>query len=128
MSKQRLSLIVLLILQVVAVTIYPPVFFDTAPQAKVLPPIFLILLLVAVAAMNTGTIPPLSGQVFLAFVQGINLVVRLMMLFPHLRNAAGDWDFALLIIQLIGIALSWYTITQMQKLSPKSLLLRSQQA
>ncbi len=125
MSNQRTQLIVLLILQAVAVIIYPPVFFQTAPQAAVLPPALFILFVVALAAMNSGGLSPIAGRSSLAFVQGVNIVVRMMMLLPNLKNAAENWDWLLLIVQIIAIGLSWYTMTQIEKRPPNSLLFKT---
>ncbi|MFN3763371.1 MAG: hypothetical protein ACK4WK_09260, partial [Anaerolineae bacterium] len=66
--KGRLSMIGLLILQVIAVILYPPDFFQEAPQAAVLPPTLLILLLLALAGMNSGVLTPVAGRVSLVFV------------------------------------------------------------
>ncbi len=122
MSNQRTQLIVLLVLQVVAVILFPPAFLQKAPQAAVLPPALLILFALALVAMNNGWMTPIAGRTSLVFVQGINIVVRLMMLFPNLKNAAGNWDWVLLISQVIAMALSWHTMTQMEKRLPNDLL------
>ena len=122
MSNQRTQLIVLLVLQVVAVILFPPAFIQKAPQAAVLPPALLILFALALIAMNNGWMTPIAGRTSLVFVQGINVVVRLMMLFPNLKNAAGNWDWVLLIFQVIAMALSWYTMIQMEKRLPNDLL------
>jgi hypothetical protein len=122
MSNQRTRLIVLLVLQVVAVILFPPAFLQKAPQAAVLPPALIILFALALIAMNNGWMAPTAGRTSLVFVQGINIVVRLMMLFPNLKNDAGNWDWLLLIFQVIAMALSWYTMTQMEKLLPSELL------
>jgi len=123
MSNQRTQLIVLLALQIVAIILFPPAFFRQAPQAAVLPPAMILLFVLALVAMNYGWMPAASGRTSLVFVQGVNIVVRLMMLFPNLRNAAGNWDWLLLILQITAMALSWYTITQMEKQLPNDLLL-----
>ena len=120
--KQVLQLLTLLVLQVVAVILFPPAFFQQAPQAAVLPPALLILFALALIAMNNGWMTAIAGRSSLIFVQGINIVVRLMMLFPNLKNAAGNWDWLLLIFQIIAMALSWYTMTRMEKLLPNELL------
>ena len=123
MSNRRTQLIVLLVLQAVAIIIYPPAFFQTAPQAAVLPPALFILFMIAVVAMNSGWFSAEAGRTSLIFVQGINIVVRLMMFFPNLKNAAGNWDWLLLSLQIIAMVLSWYTITQVEKKLPNDLLL-----
>lgn len=128
MTNHRPSLIVLLVLQVVALVIYPPSFFDTAAQAAVLPPIFLLLMLLALIGMNTGTLTPILGRVSLVFIQGINLVIRLMMLFPNLLNPDGSWDIIFLIAEFVALGLSWYVISEMENRPVNTLLLRQQGA
>jgi hypothetical protein len=118
--KGRLSMIGLLILQVIAVILYPPGFFRQAPQAAVLPPALLILLLLALAGMNSGVLTPIAGRVSLVFVQGLNVVMRLMTIPPHLRaSEGGNWPF--LILSVISIILSWLTIVWMER-HPRTLL------
>lgn len=121
--KGRLSMIGLLILQVIAVILYPPGFFRQAPQAAVLPPALLILLLLALAGMNSGVLTPVAGRVSLVFVQGLNVVMRLMTIPPHLRaSEGGNWPF--LILSVIAIILSWLTVVWMERRHPRTLLLR----
>ena len=123
MKKGRLSMIGLLVLQVIAVILYPPDFFREAPQAAVLPPTLLIFLLLALAGMNSGVLTPIAGRVSLVFVQGLNVVMRLMMIPPHLRaSEGGNWPF--LVLSVLGIALSWLTIVWMERRHPRTLLLR----
>ncbi len=119
-SKQR-SLALLLILQAVAVALYPPTFFSVAPQAIVLPPALLFLFGLSLFALYTGALDPSGERNFLIFIQGVNLVVRLMMLFPNLLDAQGRWNILLLISQLIGIGLSWYTMNAMEKVQLSTL-------
>jgi hypothetical protein len=116
MSKSKSSIILLLILQVVAILIYPPTYFQRSPQALVMPPALLILAVLAMVGVNTGTLSLENGRSSLVFIQGINIVVRLMTLFPNLRTPGGAWAWGLLISQIIGIGLSWYTMIQMDKI------------
>ena len=125
MSSQRSKLILLLVLQVIAIIIYPLSFFRQAPQAAVLPPALLILFLVALFAMNSGGLLPIAGRNSLGFIQGINLVVRVMTFLPNLKTAEANWNWMLLITQVVGMGLSWYALTQMEKWTPGSLLLTS---
>jgi hypothetical protein len=122
-KKDRLSMIGLLILQVVAVLLYPLSFFRSAPQAAVLPPALLIFILLAVAGMNSGVLTPVAGRVFLVFVQGLNVVMRLMTIPPHMRASSG-WNWPFLVLSLISIILSWATIVWMERRHPRTLLLR----
>lgn len=126
MSRERLTLIGLLLLQIIAIVLYPLAFFRSDPQSAVLPPTLLILLALALLGMNTGALTPLAGRVSLVFVQGVNIVVRMMMFLPNLRTASGTWDWLLIIFTLIGIACSWLVIIQLEKRSPRSLLIRQE--
>lgn len=123
MTKERAAIIGLIAMQILAVLIYPPIFFTDAPQAIVLPVALLFLLVAALIAMNTNAFSPTAGKNSLVFVQGLNIVVRLMMLLPNLRRPNGNWDPLLLILQLAGMGLSWYTIIQLDKRPVGSLLL-----
>jgi hypothetical protein len=124
MSKQRLSLPILLILQVLAVVIYPLSFFRRVPQSIVLPPALLILLGIALVSMNAGGLSLSAGRSSLIFVQGVNLVVRLMMLMPNAVDAEGAPDWFWIVTQAIAIALSVYSITRLEKRPLKTLLFR----
>ncbi|HHS98062.1 MAG TPA: hypothetical protein ENK08_09245 [Chloroflexi bacterium] len=128
MQRDRLVLIGVFVLQIVAVILYPPAFFDKAPQAIVLPPAFLLLFVLALIGMNTGVLNPTAGRSSLTFVQGVNIVVRLMMLFANLKTPEGNWNFPLIILLLVAIAISWFTILWMEKRQPRFLLLRRQSA
>ena len=124
MSRERLTLIGLLVLQVIAMILYPLSFFRTDPQSAVLPPTLLLLFILALAGMNTGALTPMAGRVSLVFVQGVNIVVRMMMILPNLRTSTGAWDWSIIICMLIGIALSWFSIIKMEGRAPRSLLIQ----
>ncbi len=115
MSKLKLPMVVLLILQVLAFLIYPLSYFQRAPQAAVLPPGFLLLFILALIGVNTGTLSTEGGRNLLIFVQGLNITVRMMTLMPNLRTANGDWAWALLVAQVLGMALSWYVMGEIEK-------------
>jgi len=51
-----------------------------------------------------------------------------MMIFPNMKNTSGAWDWLFVILMLVGAALSWLTITQMEKRPPRFLLLRQKSA
>lgn len=121
--KDRLSMIGLLVVQAIAVILYPPDFFRQAPQAAVLPPTLLILLLLALVGMNSGVLTPVAGRVSLVFVQGLNVVMRLLTIPPHVRASEG-WNWPFLILSVLAIILSWTSIVGMERRHPRTLLLR----
>lgn len=122
MSNVKLPLVVLLIIQVFAFIIYPPAYFQRAPQAAVLPPALLILFAAALVGLNSGALSAENTRNSLIFIQGINVVVRMMTLFPNLRTSEGDWAWALLITQIIGIVLSWYAMTAVDDMPMRGLI------
>ncbi len=113
--SDRTMLFILLALQLVAVIIYPPSFFKANPQAAILPPSLTLLFVIALVMLNTGALDLMAGRSFLVFIQGINIIMRLMMLFPHLKTG-GEWDYTLLIIALAAMGISWFTIVQIEQL------------
>ena len=123
-SATKLPFAVLVILQVVALLIYAPAFIAASPQALVMPVSLLFLLVLAFVGINTGTLTLESGRNLLVFLQGVNILVRMMSLFPNLRTAGDDWAWGLLITQLVGIGLAWYTITAIEKLPLQRLRFR----
>jgi len=118
MSKSKASLAVLLVLQVVAILIYPPSFFQRQPQAAVMPPALLILFLLAAVGYYTSSLSLEGLRSLLVFLQGINMVIRLMTLFPNLKTTEGEWEWGLLICQVLGLSLSWYLMPKLEQLSP----------
>ena len=105
---------VLLVLQVIAVVLYPLSYFRLAPQAAVLPPAFLLFLVLAIVGLNTHTLSQAGTRSLMIFVQGLNVVVRLMTLLPNLRTPSGEWAWGLLIAQLLAMGLSWYTMIALE--------------
>lgn len=128
MSHQRLPLIVLLVLQILAVVLYPPAFFQRVPQSIVLPPALLLLMGIALVSMNVGGLSLSAGRSSLIFVQGVNLVVRLMMLMPNAVDAEGALDWFWIVTQAVAIALSVYAITRLEKRLLKTLLFKPKAA
>lgn len=123
MRNSRSNLILLIVLQVVAIILYPPGFFSRAPQAALLPPVMFLLLVLALVGMNTGTLALESGRTALNMIQGLNIVVRLIMLFPNLKR--GDtWDILLILAQLVGMGLSWYNMTKLDQVPLSQLRFR----
>ncbi len=114
MRNVRLPIAVLLVLQVIAVVLYPLSYFRLAPQAAVLPPAFLLFLVLAIVGLNTHALSQSGTRSLLIFVQGLNVVVRLMTLLPNLKTPAGEWAWGLLITQLLGMGLSWYTMIALE--------------
>ncbi len=126
MSHQRRNLLIFIAMQVLAVIIYPPSFFASSPPAAISPSALLLFIAVVLLAMNTKTFSLENGRDSLAFIQGINITVRLMMLFPNLYDAVGNLHLLLFVTQLLGIGLSWYAISILEKWRSAQLLFKKQ--
>ena len=126
MSNQRKNLLAFIAMQMVAVIIYPPAFFASSPQTTIAPSALLILMLLTLIAMNTKTITPGNGRNSLAFIQGINITIRLLMLFPNLYDVEGNLYLFLFATQLLGMGLSWYALAILDKWRLAQLLFKEQ--
>jgi len=56
------------------------------------------------------------------FVQGFNIIVRVMMVFPNARSKGGIWDAAFILTSLISIALSVWFLQRLDKPDFQSLV------
>jgi len=112
-------------LQVVAFLLYPPSYLIGASQAIVMPLALLVLFLLAIVGLNTRTLTPEGTRNLLIFVQGVNMVVRIMTVFPNLSGPAGNWAWGLLATQLVGLALSWFAMLELEHHSLRELDFRN---
>jgi hypothetical protein len=49
------------------------------------------------------------------FLQGLNVIIRLMMFFPHAAPSAGVIDVAFIIASLLSIGISMYLVLRLDK-------------
>lgn len=54
-----------------------------------------------------------NALVLSIFLQGLNVIVRLMMLFPHATNRSGEYDWIYIATSLVSIILSWFLLTRL---------------
>jgi len=72
-----------------------------------------LLLFVALGfALTRGRSTALTLSIFL---QGLNVIVRLMMFFPHAVSASGLADFPFIITSLLSMGLSIYLVLRLDK-------------
>ncbi len=125
MARRNLWLAVVLLLQVVAIFLYTPQMLFKDIQITVLPLILFILFLLAILGLNTGVLTPLAGKNLLVFVQGLNVVMRLLMLMPNARPKGNPgWNVPFIALTLAAVALSWASIIIMERRPPRYLLFR----
>jgi uncharacterized membrane protein (DUF2068 family) len=45
------------------------------------------------------------------FIQGLNIIIRIMMFFPHVVSEQGVWDITYLVINIVAMSLSgWFLL------------------
>ncbi|MCS7285528.1 MAG: hypothetical protein RMK30_00720 [Anaerolineae bacterium] len=117
-------LIGVLLLQVISLFLYPPKMLREI-SIIVLPLSLFVLFLLALLGLNTGVLNPLAGRNLLVFVQGLNIVMRLLMFMPGARSSGSSgWNVPFIVLSIIAIALSWASIIIMERRPPRYLLFR----
>jgi hypothetical protein len=102
-------LLLFFILPLIAVLTFPPATITAAlPIIGVVAVVFLILGLF----LWRGRSLALTLSIF---IQGLNIIVRLMMFFPNAKPANGPWDVMFIIMSLIGIILSAYLMFRLDQ-------------
>ena len=104
-NTQRILLF--LLLPLLAPLLYPPQFLEDS-----LP----LLLIAALLFLGLGILlwrGYRHALVLSIFIQGLNVIVRLMMFFPHAKSTAGEYDILYIVTSLLSIALSWYLLMRL---------------
>ena len=57
------------------------------------------------------------------FIQGINVIVRLMMLFPHAQTNQGQLDIAYILVSVLSIGLSTYLLLRLDRPDVRSMMI-----
>jgi hypothetical protein len=62
------------------------------------------------------------GLVMSVFIQGLNIVIRMMMFFPHSQMADGSLDFPWIITNLVAIILSGWFLLRLERPDIRSMI------
>ncbi len=124
-ARRYLWLLGVILLQIIAIFLYPPQLLLKEITVAVLPATLFILLILALLGLNTGVLTPIAGRNLLVFVNGLNIVMRLMMLLPGARpKGSPGWNISFIVLSLAAVALSWASIIIMERRPPRHLLIR----
>jgi hypothetical protein len=58
------------------------------------------------------------------FLQGLNVIIRLMMLFPHITSADGSFDSIYTLTSLLSIALSLYLVLRLDRVDIRTQMVK----
>lgn len=115
MTRDRLFVVALIVVQVIAIMLYPRSFFQQFPQSVVLPTILLIILILTLIGIYSRVLSPLTGRISMVFVLGVNMVMRVITLFPNLKPENQPINSLFAGFTLLSIALSWWAVVQLEK-------------
>jgi len=112
----RLAISLILILQVIPLLLFPPQIYGSGSQQWLLPAVLTFMVVVAdinVFLRGGGEIWP---WLLISFVQGVNIISRLMMLWAQsstATNGVTTFDWAYILAAIVSMAMSgfmlWYT-------------------
>jgi hypothetical protein len=60
----------------------------------------------------------------LIFLQGFNVIVRLMMFWPHFTNNSGNVDILYVLTSILSLALSAYLVLRLDKVDVRVQMIR----
>jgi len=109
-------IIAVLILQLVPLVLFPAESFSPTTQEWWLPVLLAVMVIIADVYLIVVRTPAPWPWTLLAFAQGVNIISRLMMVWPHSSNQVGTtWVLNVpyivlsLISMLMSAAILWYT-------------------
>ncbi len=111
-------LLFFIVLPTLAILLYPPKLLSSG----------LVVIPVAVAFFVFIGVMVWRGHnlalTFLIFLQGMNVIVRLMMVGANTISKAGEFDAMFLIMGLLGLALSLYLLLRLDRSDIRVLMTR----
>jgi len=109
-------IIAVLILQLIPLVLFPAESFSPTTQEWWLPVLLAVMVIVADAYLIFARTTASWPWTLLSFAQGVNIISRLMMVWPHSSNQVGStWVLNLpyILLSVLSIVLSaavlWYT-------------------
>jgi len=102
------------VLPIIAVIFYPP---QSLISGWLILPIVLVLFGLFGYLLLRGNSTVLTLVIFL---QGMNVIIRLMMLFPHIIQLGGGIDFMYVAMNVLGIILSLYLLLRLDRIDVRA--------
>ncbi|MCC6146602.1 MAG: hypothetical protein IT308_03440 [Anaerolineaceae bacterium] len=112
------KILLFIILPIIALLSYPPKIFDGG-----LPLIFAVAILFIALGVLIWRGRSLALR-FAIFVQGVNVIIRIMMFFSLSSDKEGAISYAGLITMTFGIALSIYLLLRLDKADIRLLMVK----
>lgn len=121
MDRKRLLLFA--VIQILPLLILPPAMIFSGGGINTGAIALVAALVVIYVLLGWGLMRGRSWALTMSiFLQGMNVIVRLMMLFPNAVSKQGVWDVPLLIAFLIAITLSLWMMTRLDRPDVRSMV------
>jgi membrane associated rhomboid family serine protease len=104
-------LLLFFVLPVIAVLSYPPAIFSGGSGTYIL--IFVVVVFALLAfLLHRGSSRALTLSIF---IQGMNVIIRIMMFFNQAVPSPGQVNWSALIFSILGLALSSYLMLRLDR-------------
>lgn len=121
MDRKRLLLYA--ILQIIPLLILPPAMIFSSGGINTGAIALVAALVVIYVLLGWGLMRGRGWALTMSiFLQGMNVIVRLMMLFPNAVSKQGVWDVPLLVAFLIAVVLSLWMMTRLDRPDVRSMI------
>ncbi|MGB9640036.1 MAG: hypothetical protein ACPL4H_03940 [Anaerolineales bacterium] len=114
--RERRILFVILLLQFIPILLYPP---QTLQAGLGVIGVVLLFFVLLGYGLWRGRIWAFTMSIFL---QGLNIIIRLMMFFPAAHNPQTGWNVQLILFTLVAILLSGWIMLRLDKPDLRSLI------
>jgi hypothetical protein len=111
--------LVYIVLPVLAVLLISPTWFQSTFIYWMIPVAVLAPILGFMMYQGRST-----ALTLMIFLMGFNVIMRLMMFFPHFANTAGIIDVLFVVTSLASIALSTYLLLRLDRVDVRVLMTR----
>ena len=111
------------LLPLIAVLSYPPALFQISNLSKngLLFGLVILLFVFLTVFLWTGRSVFLTLSIF---IQGMNVVIRLMMFFPNAFNKTGGVNYAFAITCLLGLVISFYLMLRLDRTDVRTMMVK----
>jgi zinc transporter ZupT len=121
-------IIAVLVLQLIPLVLFPAESFSPSTQEWWLPVLLAVMVIIADVYLIVRRTPAPWPWTLLAFAQGVNIISRLMMVWPHSANQVGtDWvlNVPYIALSLISILISAFLLWYLEQPDVRIGLLRA---
>lgn len=121
-------IIAVLVLQLIPLVLFPAESFSPSTQEWWLPVLLAVMVIVADVYLIVRRTPSPWPWTLLAFAQGVNIISRLMMVWPHSSTQVGsDWvlNVPYIALSLLSIVMSAFLLWYLEQPDVRIGLLRA---